>query len=56
MHYVVEGYFFPPKPGPERNPTVLEVLGPEYHKSGEEVFIDADATATAKQEETRIGT
>jgi fatty acid desaturase len=44
---VVEGYFFPPRPGPDRNPTVLEVLGPEYHKSGAEVFIDADATALA---------
>ncbi len=53
---VVEGYFFPPKPGPDRNPTVLEVLGPEYHKSGDEVFIDADATSLAKQEEARIGT
>jgi fatty acid desaturase len=53
---VVEGYFFPPKVGPGRNPTVLEVLGPEYHKSGAEVFIDPDATAMARQEQTRIGT
>jgi len=53
---VVEGYFFPPKSGPDRNPTVLEVLGPEYHKSGDEVFVDADALALAKQEDAKIGT
>jgi fatty acid desaturase len=52
---VVEGYFFPPRPGPDRNPTVLEVVGPEYHKSGGEVFVDEDATVLARQEEARIG-
>jgi fatty acid desaturase len=47
---VVEGYFFPPKLDPNRNPTVLEVLGPEYNKSGAEVFIDDDATALADKQ------
>lgn len=37
---VVEGYFFTPHHHHPRNPTVLEVLGPEYHKGSEEVFID----------------
>jgi hypothetical protein len=37
---VVEGYFFPAHDGPGRNPTVLEVLGPEYARDGQEVFID----------------
>jgi fatty acid desaturase len=48
---VVEGYFFPPRSGPDRNPTVLEVLGPDYHKSSAEVFIDDDATALAENRE-----
>jgi fatty acid desaturase len=50
---VVEGYFFPPKSGPNRNPTVLEVLGPEYHKSGAEVFIDDEATTLPGSVESR---
>jgi len=37
---VVEGYFFPWHPQPGRNPTVLDVLGPDYARSGDEVFID----------------
>ena len=37
---VVEGYFFPWQAEPERNPTVLDVLGPQYARRGEEVFID----------------
>ena len=37
---VVEGYFFPWHPEPGRNPTVLDVLGPDYARSGDEVFID----------------
>ena len=35
-----EGYFVSPHHHQPRNPTVLEVLGPDYHKGGEEVFID----------------
>lgn len=43
---VVEGYFR--SPAPERgNPTVLDVLGPNYAKSGDEVFIASDAIEDA---------
>ena len=38
---VVEGYFFPWRKEPGRNPTVLDVLGPEYARNGDEVFIDS---------------
>jgi fatty acid desaturase len=37
---VVEGYFFPADRAADRNPTVLEVLGPAYAQRGSEVFID----------------
>lgn len=36
---VVDNYFVP-KGETDRNPTVLEVLGPKYSRSGDEVFID----------------
>jgi hypothetical protein len=36
---VVEGYFFPPHT-PQTNPTVLDVLGPEYAPKGQSVHID----------------
>jgi fatty acid desaturase len=42
---VVEGYFFSPHHGEPRNPTVLEVLGPDYHKGGEAVYIDESVVA-----------
>ena len=39
---VVENYFFPKRNHhhEHRNPTVVEVLGPDYAQSSEEVFID----------------
>jgi len=37
---IVEGYFASPHAHPPRNPTVVEVLGPEYHKAGDDVYID----------------
>ena len=36
---VVEGYFFPPHT-PQTNPTVLDVLGPEYAPKGQPIHID----------------
>jgi fatty acid desaturase len=36
---VVEGYFFPPQ-HPQTNPTVLDVLGPDYAPKTRAVFID----------------
>lgn len=36
---VVEGYFLPPHP-PPRNPTVLEVVGPEYAPPPVAIYID----------------
>jgi fatty acid desaturase len=36
---VVEGYFYP-KTRPPEHPTVLDVLGPEYHHKAKEVYID----------------
>ena len=38
---VVEGYFFPRTGASGRNPTVLDVLGPEYSMRGDEIFVDA---------------
>ncbi len=35
----VEGYFFSPT-HPPKNPTVLDVLGPEYHHKAAEIYID----------------
>ncbi len=44
---VVEGYFR--SPAPERgNPTVLDVLGPNYARRGDEVFIASDALDQAE--------
>ena len=37
---VVENYFFPKSRDPDRNPTVVEVLGPEYARQTDDVFID----------------
>jgi fatty acid desaturase len=37
---VVEGYFMPRADAVRRNPTVVEVLGPEYAQRGTDVFID----------------
>jgi fatty acid desaturase len=37
---VVENYFIPKPRQPKRNPTVLEVVGPEYAKRSQEVYID----------------
>lgn len=42
---VVEGYFFSPHSHQPRNPTVLEVLGPDHHKVSEEVYIDGSVVA-----------
>ena len=36
---VVEGYFFPPR-NPRTNPTVLDVLGPDYAAAGQRVYVD----------------
>ena len=37
---VVEGYFRPPSDAAPRNPTVIEVLGPEYARRTGQVFVD----------------
>jgi hypothetical protein len=36
---VVEGYFAPPR-RPQTNPTVLDVLGPDYAPKTQSVYID----------------
>src|SRR5262249_19785109 len=47
---VVEGYFLPAKP-PPRNPTVVEVLGPDYARRYEEVYIDNDVLEAERVED-----
>lgn len=41
---VVEGYFLP-RERPPQKPTVLDVLGPDYHHRAEEVYIDNEVLA-----------
>lgn len=36
---VVDGYFSPPT-NPPKHPTVLDVLGPDYHHKAKEIYID----------------
>jgi fatty acid desaturase len=47
---VVEGYFIP-HGQPPRHPTVVDVLGPEYHQRAAEVYIDNDVLENEKVEE-----
>jgi fatty acid desaturase len=47
---VVEGYFLTAKP-PPRNPTVVEVLGPDYARRYEEVYIDNDVLEAERVED-----
>jgi hypothetical protein len=37
---IVENYVIPKSDHPERNPTVVEVLGPDYARSTGDVYID----------------
>ncbi|MFO0966071.1 MAG: fatty acid desaturase [Gemmataceae bacterium] len=47
---VVKGYFLPYEK-PKRNPTVVDVLGPEYFHRAAEVYIDNDVLADDEVEE-----
>ena len=53
---VVEGYFLPTHKGEDRNPTVIEVLGPEYARSGEEVYIDNSAVEMCHEDQLKDAT
>lgn len=53
---VVEGYFLSPQSGPNRNPTVVEVLGPEYARRNEEVYIDNSAVEMCHEDTCRDAT
>lgn len=47
---VVHGYFFSPE-NPKIHPTVLDVLGPEYHVRAREVYIDNEVLEGEEVEE-----
>lgn len=47
---VVEGYFIPPT-RPPQHPTVVDVLGPDYHHRAAEVYIDNEVLADDVVEE-----
>ncbi len=47
---VVEGYFLP-KQRPPQHPTVLEVLGPDYHHRAAEIYIDNEVLENENVEE-----
>ncbi len=47
---VVEGYFLP-RERPPQHPTVLDVLGPEYHHRAVEIYIDNDVLENDKVED-----
>ena len=47
---VVEGYFVP-QGQPPRHPTVVKVLGPDYHFRAEEVYIDNEVLENEKVDE-----
>ena len=51
---VVEGYFRSPHSDEDRNPTVLEVLGPKYAKRGDEVFEDPSVVDGMMDHESKL--
>ena len=46
----MDGYFLP-REQPPRHPTVIDVLGPEYHHRAADVYIDNEVLENEKVEE-----